>query len=257
MCINNSFCFIIIMVINMIEIKNVTKVFGKDFKAVDNLCLNIEEGNIYGFLGPNGAGKTTTLKMLTGVLKADGGKILVNGVDIDKNPILAKKQFGFVSDNPDLFLKLKGIEYLNFVGTVYDVNSLKLRENIFKYSKMFGMNEVLNNKIESYSHGMRQKIAIIGALVHEPKIWILDEPLTGLDPKSSFVLKEMMREHADKGNVVLFSTHVLEVAEKVCDKVAIISKGKLLFDGSIEAIKSKASEDSSLERIFLELVENE
>lgn len=245
------------MVINMIEIKNVTKIFGKDFKAVDDLSLNIEEGNIYGFLGPNGAGKTTTLKMLTGVLKADCGQILINGIDISKDPILAKKQFGFVSDNPDLFLKLKGIEYLNFVGTVYDVNSVKLRENIFKYSKVFGMNEVLNNKIESYSHGMRQKIAIIGALIHEPKVWILDEPLTGLDPKSSFVLKEMMREHANKGNIVLFSTHVLEVAEKVCDKVAIISKGKLLFNGSIVDIKSKVSQDLSLEKIFLELVENE
>lgn len=241
----------------MIEIKNVTKIFGKDFKAVDDLSLNIEEGNIYGFLGPNGAGKTTTLKMITGVLKADCGKIFINGIDINKDPILAKKQFGFVSDNPDLFLKLKGIEYLNFVGTVYDVNSVKLRENIYKYSKMFGMSEVLNNKIESYSHGMRQKIAVIGALIHEPKIWILDEPLTGLDPKSSFVLKEMMREHADKGNVVLFSTHVLEVAEKVCDKVAIISKGRLLFNGSIWDIKSKASEDASLEKIFLELVGNE
>ncbi len=241
----------------MIEIKNVTKIFGKDFKAVDNLSLNVEEGYIYGFLGPNGAGKTTTLKMITGILRADKGQILINNIDVDKNPIEAKSQFGFVSDNPDLFLKLKGIEYLNFVGTVYNINQRKLRENIFKYSKMFDMNEVLNNKIESYSHGMRQKIAIIGALIHEPKIWILDEPLTGLDPKSSFTLKEMMREHASKGNVVLFSTHVLEVAEKVCDKVAVIAKGKLLFNGTIDEMKEKVGEDDSLERMFLELVENE
>jgi len=241
----------------MIKIENVTKIFGKNFKAVDNLSLDVEAGYIYGFLGPNGAGKTTTLKMITGILRADEGKILINGIDIDKEPILAKEQFGFVSDNPDLFLKLKGIEYLNFMGTVYNVESYKLKQNIFKYSKMFEMNEVLNNKIESYSHGMRQKIAVIGTLIHEPKVWILDEPLTGLDPKSSFVLKEMMREHASKGNVVLFSTHVLEVAEKVCDKVAIISKGKLLFNGSIEEMKEKVGDDESLEKMFLELVENE
>ena len=241
----------------MIEIKNVTKIFGKDFKAVDNLSLNINEGFIYGFLGPNGAGKTTTLKMITGILKPDEGSIAINGVDVVKEPTLAKIQFGFVSDNPDMFLKLKGIEYLNFVGTVYDMDYQKLRHNIVKYSKIFEMNDVLNNKIESYSHGMRQKIAIIGALIHEPKIWILDEPLTGLDPKSSFTLKEMMKEHASKGNVVLFSTHVLEVAEKLCDKVAIISKGKLLFDGSIEEMKNKSDNDESLEKMFLELVDHE
>lgn len=241
----------------MIELKNVTKIFGKDFKAVDNLNLNINKGVIYGFLGPNGAGKTTTLKMLTGILSPDEGSIVINGVDIDKEPTLAKKQFGFVSDNPDLFLKLKGIEYLKFIGSVYEVEYTKLKENIIKYSKMFEMNNVLNNKIESYSHGMRQKIALIGALIHEPKIWILDEPLTGLDPKSSFALKEMMREHANKGNIVLFSTHVLEVAEKVCDKVAVISKGKLVFDGTIEEMKEKVGEDESLEKMFLELVDDE
>lgn len=241
----------------MIEIKNVTKIFGKDFKAVDDLSLDINEGHIYGFLGPNGAGKTTTLKMVTGVLKPDYGSITINGVDIVKEPTIAKTQFGFVSDNPDMFLKLKGIEYLNFVGAVYEVEHSKLRSNIIKYSKLFEMNEVLNNKIESYSHGMRQKIAIIGALIHEPKVWLLDEPLTGLDPKSSFTLKEMMREHASKGNVVLFSTHVLEVAEKLCDKVAIISKGKLIFNGSIEEMKNRSNRDESLEKMFLELVDNE
>ena len=241
----------------MIEIKGVTKIFGKNFRAVDDLSLNIEEGSIYGFLGPNGAGKTTTLKMITGILKADAGSVLINNIDIDKNTILAKKQFGFVSDNPDLFLKLKGIEYLNFIGTVYNVHPRKLRENIFKYAKAFDMNEVLNNKIESYSHGMRQKIAVIGALIHEPKVWILDEPLTGLDPKSSFVLKEMMREHADKGNVVLFSTHVLEVAEKVCDSIAIIKGGKLLYTGKMKDIKKEMSNNQSLEDIFLEMTSHE
>lgn len=241
----------------MIEIKNITKIFGKDFKAVDNLSLNVEEGYIHGFLGPNGAGKTTTLKMITGVLKPDNGNILINNIDIVKEPLLAKSQFGFVSDNPDMFLKLKGIEYLTFVGTVYDVDTNTLRKNIVKYSKLFEMNEVLNNKIESYSHGMRQKIAIIGALIHEPKIWILDEPLTGLDPKSSFTLKEMMKEHASKGNIVLFSTHVLEVAEKLCDRVAIIAKGKLLFNGTIDEMRTRSGEDESLEKMFLELVDHE
>ena len=245
------------MVMKMIEMRNITKIFGKEFKAVDSLNLNIEKGIIYGFLGPNGAGKTTTLKMITGILSPDSGEVIINGIDINKEPTLAKKQFGFVSDNPDLFLKLRGIEYLKFIGSVYDINNIKLRENIIKYSKMFEMNEVLNNKIESYSHGMRQKISLIGALIHEPKVWILDEPLTGLDPKSSFTLKEMMREHADKGNIVLFSTHVLEVAEKVCDKVAIISKGKLIFDGTIKDMKEKVGEDESLEKMFLELVDDE
>ena len=241
----------------MIEIKNVTKIFGKDFKAVDALNFNVCEGLIYGFLGPNGAGKTTTLKMITGILKPDNGEIIINGIDVVKEPTLAKQQFGFVSDNPDLFLKLKGIEYLNFVGTVYNMDSVTLRTNIIKYSKLFEMNDVLNNKIESYSHGMRQKIAVIGALIHEPRVWILDEPLTGLDPKSSYTLKEMMREHANKGNIVLFSTHVLEVAEKLCDRVAIISKGNLVFDGTIEEMKNKVGEDESLETMFLELVDNE
>ncbi len=241
----------------MIEIKNITKIFGKDFKAVDNLNLNIEEGVIYGFLGPNGAGKTTTLKMITGILRPDDGEIIINGIDMNKEPTLAKTQFGFVSDNPDLFLKLKGLEYLKFIGAVYEIDNRTLMNNIVKYSKVFEMNEVLNNKIESYSHGMRQKIALIGALIHEPKIWILDEPLTGLDPKSSFTLKEMMREHANKGNVVLFSTHVLEVAEKVCDKVAIIAKGKLVFNGTIDDMKDKVGQDESLEKMFLELVDNE
>ena len=239
----------------VIKIDNVSKIYGKDFLAVDSLNLDIDEGKIYGFLGPNGAGKTTTLKMLTGILTPDKGKININGYDIVENPEEAKKEFAFVSDNPDMFLKLKGIEYLNFIGKVYRIDSLKLKELIFKYSEIFEMNDVLNDRIESYSHGMRQKINIIGALIHEPKIWILDEPLTGLDPKSSHTLKQMMREHADKGNIVLFSTHVLEVAEKVCDHVFIINKGKLIFNGELDELKAK--KDDSLEEIFLELVDHD
>ena len=239
----------------MIKFENVSKVFGRDFVAVDNVNVEVEEGKIYGFLGPNGAGKTTTLKMLTGVLTPDKGKININGFDITQNPIEAKKEFAFVSDDPDMFLKLKGIEYLNFIGKIYKVDELDLKQNIFKYSKLFEMEDALNDKIESYSHGMRQKINIIAALIHEPKIWILDEPLTGLDPKSSFTLKQMMREHADNGNIVLFSTHVLEVAEKVCDHVFIINKGKIIYNGEMGALKNNT--DSSLEEIFLELVSDE
>ena len=239
----------------MIKIENVTKIFGKDFKAVDNLSLNIEEGKIYGFLGPNGAGKTTTLKMLTGILAPEEGRVEINGYNIITNPNEAKMEFAFVSDDPDMFLKLKGIEYLIFIGKVYKVDEITLKERIFKYAKVFEMETVLNDRIESYSHGMRQKINVIGALIHNPKIWILDEPLTGLDPKSSHTLKQMMREHADNGNIVLFSTHVLEVAEKICDHVFIINKGKIIFDGSLEKLKD--NKDDSLEGIFLELVDNE
>lgn len=239
----------------MIKFENVTKIFGKDFIAVDSLDLEINEGKIYGFLGPNGAGKTTTLKMLTGILTPDKGKISINGFDIVENPNEAKKEFAFVSDDPDMFLKLKGIEYLNFIGKVYGVGELELKEAIFKYSKLFDMETVLKDRIESYSHGMRQKINIIGALIHNPKIWILDEPLTGLDPKSSHTLKQMMREHVDNGNIVLFSTHVLEVAEKVCDHVFIINKGKIIFNGELNELKE--TKDNSLEEIFLELVDNE
>lgn len=239
----------------MIKIEKATKIFGKDFKAVDSLDLEINEGKIYGFLGPNGAGKTTTLKMITGILTPDEGSININGYDIVKNPNEAKNEFAFVSDDPDMFLKLKGIEYLKFIGKIYKVDELNLKEAIFKYSELFDMNDVLNDRIESYSHGMRQKINIIGALIHNPKIWILDEPLTGLDPKSSHTLKQMMREHADNGNIVLFSTHVLEVAEKVCDHLFIINKGNLIYDGAMMDLKNK--KDNSLEEIFLELVDNE
>lgn len=239
----------------MIKIENITKIFGKDFVAVDNVSIELEEGKIYGFLGPNGAGKTTTLKMLTGVLSPDAGTITINGYDIVKQTLDAKKEFAFVSDDPDCFLKLRGLEYLKFIGSMYRVDELTLKKNIFKYAKAFEMEDVLNDKIESYSHGMRQKINVIGALIHDPKVWILDEPLTGLDPKASFTLKQMMREHADSGNVVLFSTHVLEVAEKVCDHVFIIDKGKILFDGKMEELKKNTTE--SLEQIFLELVSNE
>jgi ABC-2 type transport system ATP-binding protein len=238
----------------MIEIKNVSKSFTKGIKSVDNLNLTINNGEIFGFLGPNGAGKTTTIKMITGILDADEGEILIDGYDVDKQPMEAKRQFGFVPDSPDIFLSLKAIEYLNFLCDIYDVED---RENkIVSLTKKFEIYDVLNNKLESFSHGMRQKIILIGALLHNPNNWILDEPMTGLDPKSSFDLKEMMREHADEGKTVFFSTHVLEVAEKMCDRIGIISKGKLLFVGTVEQAREQFAKEGSLEKVFLEITEN-
>lgn len=237
----------------MISIKGVTKTYGGEKVAVDNLNLEIEEGQIMGFIGPNGAGKTTTLKMITGILMPDEGEITVNGNDIVKNPLQTKLQFGFVPDSPDMFLRLKGIEYLNFMADLYNVSTVERKAQIENMSERFEMKEALGDKILSYSHGMRQKIVIMGALIHSPSVWILDEPLTGLDPKSAFELKEMMKEHVKLGNSVLFSTHVLEVAEKLCDKVAIINKGNLIFSGTLEDLKSKHKAGESLENIFLEV----
>ena len=241
----------------MIELKNVSKTYGKGVKAVDDITLRIKPGMISGFLGPNGAGKTTTIKMITGILKQDEGKILVNELDTLDKPIESKRQFGFVPDNPDLFLRLKGIEYLNFMADVYDVDATARKTRIESYAYNFEMTSSLNDRIQSYSHGMRQKIIIIGALIHDPSIWILDEPMTGLDPKSSFKLKEMMREHANKGKTVFFSTHVLDVAEKICDEVSIINKGKILYQGDIEQMRSELKQDTTLEKMFLELTNDE
>ena len=241
----------------MIELINVNKSYSGIVKAVDDLTLTIPEGQIVGFLGPNGAGKTTTIKMMTGVLNADSGSITINGSDIRENPLEAKRQFGYVPDNPDMFLRLKGIEYLNFMADIYDVSSDLRSERIRELSESFEMESALKDQIQSYSHGMRQKIVIMGVLIHDPSVWILDEPMTGLDPKSSFTLKEMMKSHAAAGKTVFFSTHVLEVAEKLCDRVAIINKGKLLFYGTMDEMREHFRSNGSLEKIFLELTENE
>ena len=214
----------------MIEIKNISKEYKKNKKVINDINLKIKDGEIFGFLGPNGAGKTTTIKMITGILEIDKGDILIDGKSIKKEPIEAKKQIGLVPDNPDVFLKLKGIEYLNFMADIYEVSTQERVKRIKELSEKFEINNVLNNKIESYSHGMRQKLIIIGVLLHNPKNWILDEPMTGLDPKSSFELKNMMREHANQKNTVFFSTHILDVAERLCDRIGIIDKGKLLFE---------------------------
>lgn len=244
----------------MIEIKGVSKSYSGKVKAVDSLDMTVTSGEIVGFLGPNGAGKTTTLKMITGITKPDQGTILINEIGILDNPLAAKKEFGFVPDSPDIFLRLKGIEYLNFMADVYEVNAETRKKRITNLTERFEMENALSDQIQSYSHGMRQKIVLIGALLHTPSVWILDEPLTGLDPKSSYILKEMMREHADAGNTVFFSTHVLEVAEKICDKIAIINKGKLMFYGTIEKMRDHFKSDDShesLEKMFLEMTDNE
>ena len=241
----------------MIEIKNISKSYKKGKKVIDNINLEIKNGEIFGFLGPNGAGKTTTIKMITGILEIDEGDILIDGKSIKKYPIEAKKSFGLVPDNPDMFLKLKGIEYLNFISDVYEISEEERIEKINRLSEEFEMNTVLNNKIQSYSHGMRQKIIIMGVLLHEPKNLILDEPMTGLDPKSSFDLKHIMREHANKDNTVFFSTHILEVAERLCDRVGIINKGKLIFVGTYEEMKKEFKKNASLEEIFMEITKND
>ena len=240
----------------MIKIENVTKSYIRGKKSVDNINLEIKDGEIFGFLGPNGAGKTTTIKMITGILNPDQGDIYIDGKSIKKEPIEAKKAFGFVPDSPDMFLKLKGIEYLNFLAQIYEVPEKEKKERIQKLTKKFEIYNNLNEQIESYSHGMRQKIVICGALLNNPKNWILDEPMTGLDPKSSFDLKEMMKEHSRKGNAVFFSTHILEVAEKLCDRVGIINNGKLAFVGTLDEMKAQFNENTSLEELFLEITEN-
>ena len=239
----------------MIEIKNVSKSYVKEKKSVDSLNLEVKNGEIFGFLGPNGAGKTTTIRMITGILNIDEGDIIIDGKSIKSKPLEAKRNFGFVPDNPDMFLKLKGIEYLTFMADVYDIPQDERKEKIEDLTKRFEIYNELNNQIQSYSHGMRQKIVICGALLSEPKNWILDEPMTGLDPKSSFDLKEMMRRHARSGKTVFFSTHVLEVAEKLCDRVGIINKGKLVFVGTFDEMKQKFKENASLEELFLEITE--
>ncbi|KAA0745121.1 ABC transporter ATP-binding protein [Bacillus sp. AY3-1] len=241
----------------MIEITNVSKSYNGSTYAVKDLSLSVPSGEIFGFLGPNGAGKSTTIKMITGIHGVDKGTITINGIDIMKNPMEAKKTFGYVPDSPDMFLRLKGIEYLNFMADMYEVPKEVRQERIESLAKKFDLYNALSDQIQSYSHGMRQKIVIIGVLVHEPDVWILDEPLTGLDPKSAYILKEMMREHADKGKIVFFSTHVLEVAEKICDRVAIINKGNLQFKGNLNEMRDHFKSNESLEKMFLEMTGNE
>ena len=239
----------------MIEIKNVSQSYSKEIKIIENMNLKIEDGTIFGFIGPNGAGKTTTIEMITGVLKIDEGDILIDGKSITKNPVDHKKYFGFVPDSPEFFEKLTGLEYLNFIGDVYKVSSKDRLERVKFLADKFGITNNLKDRIQSYSHGMKQKLLIISVLLYNPKNWILDEPMTGLDPKAAFTLKELMKEHSKKGNTVFFSTHVLEVAEKICDKIAVIDKGKIIFIGTCRELKEKSKNNSSLEESFLKIIE--
>lgn len=239
----------------MIDISNLSKSYNKgQVKAVDGLNLKVNRGEIFGFLGPNGAGKTTTIKMIVGLLNPDTGSITIDGTDIAKEPIEAKRKMGYVPDEPVLYERLTGLEYLNFMADVYQVPASVRKKRIESYLDMFDLKDAAADLIKSYSHGMRQKTALAGALLHDPKLWILDEPMVGLDPKSAHLLKNQMREHCDKGNTVFFSTHVLEVAEKLCDRVGIIHKGKLIAIGTIDELRHGDQKDS-LENIFLELTE--
>lgn len=236
----------------MIELKAVSKTYNGKVKALDNLNFSVKEGELVGFIGPNGSGKTTTIKLLSGVIVPDKGTITVNGFDVRKQPLKAKASIGYIPDNPDIFLRLKGIEFLNFIGDVYKVEVEDRKKRIDDLAQRFELTSALDSQILSYSHGMRQKLMVIAALLHQPKVWILDEPMTGLDPKSAFELKQMMKEHTARGNSVFFSTHVLEVAEKLCDKVIIIKKGRKIYDGTLAELEKK-NKDKNLEDIFLEL----
>ena len=241
----------------MISIKDISKGYKKDELVINKIDININDGEIFGFLGPNGAGKTTTIKMITGILDIDKGDILIDNQSIKNNPIEAKKKIGFVPDNPNIFLKFTGIEYLNFIADVYNISMEERTKKIKELSNLFEIDEFLNNKIESYSHGMRQKIIIIGSLIHSPHNWILDEPMTGLDPKSTFELKKIMKHYAKDNKTVFFSTHILDVAEKICDRIAIINKGRILFVGTIEDMKNKLKDNKSLEELYMEIIEND
>lgn len=232
----------------MLKIENLTKTYG-DKKAVDGLSLHIKQGEIYGFIGHNGAGKTTTLKAVCGILQFENGDILVDGVSVNKDPVLCKQKIAYIPDNPDLYDFMSGIGFLNFVADIFGVSKAKRDERITKYADMFGLTENLAQSISTYSHGMKQKLAIISALLHDPKLIIMDEPFVGLDPKASHLLKVVMRNLCNNGAAIFFSTHVLEVAEKLCDKVAIIKDGKLIKSGTMEEVRG----DSSLENVFLEL----
>lgn len=240
----------------MIQIEHVTKTYNGTVRAVDNLNLTVNNGEIVGFIGPNGAGKTTTLKMMTGILKPDSGSIFINDFDMQADPLKAKQVIGYIADSPDMFLRLKGLEFMNLISDIYKVPANVRKERIKTFASRFDLSEVLDKPMQSYSHGMRQKMMVAAALVHDPAVWILDEPLTGLDPKSAYALKNMMREHANAGNSVLFSTHVLEVAEKLCDKVIIINHGKSLFYGTLDELTARYP-DMDLEKIFLEMTAHE
>lgn len=236
----------------MIEIKNFTKIYNKGIKAVDNISLKVNDGEIFAFIGHNGAGKTTTLKSIVGILDFEEGDILINGKSIKKDPIACKKEMAYVPDNPDLYENMKAIDFINFICDMYEISKDERTERIKKYTKLFELEDSINDEISSFSHGMKQKVALIAALAHDPKVLIMDEPFVGLDPKSVFDMKELMNDMCKEGKTIFFSTHILDVAEKLCSRVAIIKQGKIIKVGSMKEVKG----DTSLEKVFLELDED-
>jgi ABC-2 type transport system ATP-binding protein len=239
----------------VVKITNLSKSYNRGaVKAVDNLNLHVKPGEIFGFLGPNGAGKTTTIKMMVGLLNPDQGSIFINDYDNQRDPIAAKRSIGYVPDSPEVYDRLTGLEYLDFMANVYEVSPDEKKKRISYFLEMFDLVDAANDLIKSYSHGMKQKIVLTGALLHNPALWIMDEPMVGLDPRSSHLLKELMREHCDRGNTVFFSTHILEVAERLCDRIGIIHKGKLIAIGTLEELRH-GEHAGTLENIFLELTE--
>ena len=240
----------------MIELKQVTKTYAKNNKkAVDNLNLRVEGGELFGFIGPNGAGKTTTIKLMTGILTPDEGTITMAGHDMAKDRIEAQRLIGYVPDGNDLYDRLTGMEYLNFMADVYQVDAARRKAHIEKYLEVFELKDAINSQVRSYSKGMKQKLVVIGALIHNPPIWILDEPLGGLDPRAAHLLKEEMLRHCREGNTVFFSTHVLEVAEKLCTRIGVIDHGNLRALGTLEELRS-GEKGASLEELFLELTDD-
>ena len=237
----------------MLAINNYSKAYNKDHFAVSGLSLNVDSGDLFAFIGHNGAGKSTTIKSIVGILPFDDGDILIDGISIKKDPIACKKMIAYIPDNPDIYDSLTGIQYLNFIADIFKVDKTSRKAIIDKYASEFELTNDLNNLISSYSHGMKQKLVIISALVHSPKLLILDEPFVGLDPKATYLVKKAMVEFCENGGAIFFSTHVLEVAEKLCNKLAIIKNGKLLITGKMEEV----IKDSTLEDVFMELTNNE
>lgn len=241
----------------MIEFTHVVKQYGKsNVRAVDDLSLRVGKGKVFGFIGPNGAGKTTTIRLLTGILSPTSGTVTVGGYDMVKNPIEAKRLIGFVPDSHEMYDRLTGIEYLRFMADVYGVSAADRKAHIEKYLSLFELEDAAGEQIRAYSRGMKQKLTIIGALIHRPPVWVLDEPMVGLDPRAAHILKEEMRRHCDAGNTVFFSTHVLEVAEKLCDEIAIIDKGRVIAEGTLDELRSGETGES-LEQLFLQLTDTE
>ena len=239
----------------MLEVKNFTKKYKNGKLAVDNISFTVNNGEIFGFLGPNGAGKSTTIKAIVGLIKKSKGEISIDGIKLEDDPLLYKNKFSYLADNPDLFDKFTAVEYINFVADIYGIDEKTRDERLKTYLDYFDIREAMADLISSFSHGMKQKLAIISSLIHDPDLLILDEPMVGLDPKSSFHLKKIMRERKEAGKIVFFSTHIMEIAENICDRIAIISNGKIVAQGRLDEIRENLDEDKSLEELFLELTD--